>query len=113
MIELLKQTGHQRMLCSAQATDQSKPRLQWSGESGITDIVLPWKALLLSRILRGYVPRTEPFSFLLYLSSRRITQFFLPLDRRIGRSTVGQSFQQRRNFPIADNHPERHGPFWL
>jgi hypothetical protein len=44
-----------------------------------------WKALSLSRILRGYVPRMEPSSFLLNFSSRRITQFFLSLDRRIGR----------------------------
>jgi len=85
MTESLKQRGHQRRIGSAQAAAQSKPGLQWSSESGITEIVLPWKALSLSGILPGYVLRTEPSSFLLNLSSRRITQFFLSLDRRIGR----------------------------
>src|SRR6267143_6114776 len=62
MIESLKQRGHQRRSCSAQAAAQSKPGLQWSGESGIKEIVLPWEALLLSGILRGCAAQNRAFT---------------------------------------------------
>src|SRR5215831_21345181 len=84
MIESLKQRGHQGKIHSPLAA-QSKPGLQWSGESGINEIVLPWRALLLGGILQGSAAQKRAFLLPLNLSSRRITQFFLSLDRRIGR----------------------------
>lgn len=49
------------MIGSAQAAAQSKPSLQWSGESGIKEIVLPWKALLLGGILLGSAAQNSAF----------------------------------------------------
>src|SRR5215472_4456295 len=61
MIESLQQRGHQRMIGSAQAAAQSKPGLQCSGESGIKEIVLPWKAPFLGGILLGSVAQNRAF----------------------------------------------------
>ena len=107
MTESLKQRGHQRRIGSAQAAAQSKPGLQWSSESGITEIVLPWKALSRSGILPGYVLRTEPSSFLLNLSSRRITQFFLSLDRRIGRLNAQNPLLLELKIPTSSRSASR------
>lgn len=54
---------------------------------------------LTERILQGYVPSTEPSSFLLNLSSRRITQFFLSLDRRIGRLDAQNPLEFALEYP--------------
>ncbi len=92
MIESLKQRGHQRRICSVQATAQSKPGLQRSGESGIKEIVLPWKALLLGGILRGSAAKKkEPSSFPLNLSYKyKKDNLLLRWPGRIGRLTADQ-----------------------
>jgi hypothetical protein len=51
MIESLKQRGQQRRIDSAPPA-QSKPGLQWSGESGIKEIVLHRKALTEQNLAR-------------------------------------------------------------
>jgi hypothetical protein len=109
MIESLKQKGHQRRICSVQTTAQSKPGLQRSGESGIKEIVLPWKALLLGGILRGSAAKKkEPSSFPLNLSYKyKKDNLLLRWPGRIGRLTADQSpltqqlrdtFQQNQGF---------------
>src|SRR5882762_11860636 len=89
MIESLKQRGHQRRSCSAQAAAQSKPGLQWSGESGIKEIVLPWEALLLSGILRGCAAQNRAFTPSCSISAIEGKDNSPCLW--IGRLTVGQS----------------------
>jgi len=86
MIESLKQKGHQRGIDSAQAAAQSKPGLQWFGESGIKEIVLCWDSLLLSGILRGCAAQ-ERASLLLQSQVQKDNSF--ALTTQIGRLTVG------------------------
>jgi hypothetical protein len=83
MIESLKQSGHQRKIHPPLAA-QSKPGLQWSGESGITEIVLLGR-LSLSRILPRRRAQNRAFLLPAQPQLTKDNLVILAWDKRIGR----------------------------